>query len=705
MFAKVNTAGLRGIEGFPVEVEADVQTGLPGFFLTGALSPETREAQYRVMNAIKNSSIHMEPKKITVNFSPAAIRKDGTAYDLPIAIAVLAASGLVDYRTFEDTAFFGETGLDGSLKRVRGALPLAFTCKESGYKRIIVPKDNAVEASLAEGIEVIGCRDIPEVLKVLGRIMRGEEAESPETGCNLSHARAHHLPAESDHAFTYQESDDCIEDNDDIQADHEQLPAVQHYPRTETGDKNMSYDPACIDNAGSSHRTFSAEHSEFDGSNGLSPQKPVYREDFSDVHGQEYLKRAAEIAVSGRHNLLLSGPAGTGKSMIAKRMPTIMPDLSREEDIEISKIYSICGLLSEDQPLLGKRPFRSPHHGISEAAFAGGGNQVMPGEMSLASGGILFLDEIPLFKRDTLEMLRQPMEDRHITVTRMKGSYTYPADFILVAAMNNCACGFYPDRKRCHCTRAQIKAYMGRLSKPLLERIDICAEARPIGYSELIAPAKAGSSESSAVIRRRVEEVFRIQEERFKDIEGIRFNGQMGIREIEKFCVLGPEETAFMEEVYQARGLSGRTYHKILKVARTIADMDGSEKIAVRHLAEAVELRSVEDSLFPGAGSRGKQQQTIRPIKAAASSGRGRGNMQQQTVRPIKSADSSGGRRGKRAGRQFGSMTSSFGEDSNSPDNESVDGFAEPGKQAVQAISTGVSSDPWGIQETDEEVL
>lgn len=643
MFAKVNTAGLRGIEGFPVEVEADVQTGLPGFFLTGALSPETREAQYRVMNAIKNSSIHMEPKKITVNFSPAAIRKDGTAYDLPIAIAVLAASGLVDYRTFEDTAFFGETGLDGSLKRVRGALPLAFTCKESGYKRIIVPKDNAVEASLAEGIEVIGCRDIPEVLKVLGRIMRGEESCQSEPDYGLLHGEQY-SSADQDcsytaHDYLWPEYDDSMEDYDNFRDDHDHL---------------------------------------------QEEQKSVYRVDFSDVHGQEYLKRAAEIAVSGRHNLLLSGPAGTGKSMIAKRMPTIMPDLSREEDIEISKIYSICGLLSEDQPLLGKRPFRSPHHGISEAAFAGGGNQVMPGEMSLASGGILFLDEIPLFKRDTLEMLRQPMEDRHITVTRMKGSYTYPADFILVAAMNNCACGFYPDRKRCHCTRAQIKAYMGRLSKPLLERIDICAEARPIGYNELITPSEAGSAESSAVIRKRVEETFRIQEERFKDIEGIRFNGQMGIREIEKFCVLGPEETAFMEEVYQARGLSGRTYHKILKVARTIADMDGCERIAIKHLAEAVELRSVEDSLFPGAGSRGKQQQTVRPIKAA---------------------DSSGGRRGKRAGRQFGSMTSSFGEDSNSPDNESVDGFAEPGQQAVQAISTGVSSDPWGIQETDEEVL
>ncbi len=459
----------------------------------------------------------MEPRKITVNFSPAALRKDGTSYDLPIAVAVLCAMGLADYKEFEHTAFFGETGLDGSLKPVRGALPLAFTCRENGSARVIVPKGNEAEAALAEGIEVIGCRDIPEVLCVL-------------SGSWQSH----------DHGGKY--------------------------------------------TSGEGERDFAG----------------AYRVDFSEVHGQEYLKRAAEIAVSGGHNFLMSGPAGTGKSMIAKRMPTIMPDLGREEDIEISKIYSICGLLSEDRPLLGHRPFRSPHHGISEAAFAGGGNMVMPGEISLASGGILFLDELPLFQRNTLETLRQPLEDKRITVTRMKGSYTYPADFILVGAMNNCPCGHFPDRSRCHCTKAQIRAYMGRLSKPLLERIDICAEARPVGYGDLTGSA---SSETSAVIRKRVEETRLIQEERFGSSDGSACNGQMGIREVEHYCRLGREETEFMREIYQTRNLSGRTYHKILKVARTIADMGRSDSIGISHLAEAVELRSMEDSLFPAAAS------------------------------------------------------------------------------------------------------
>ena len=517
MFARIRTAGLKGLDGFMVDVEADVQNGLPGFYLTGALSTETKEAQFRVMNALRNSGVHMEPKKITVNFSPASERKEGTAYDLPIAAAILAALGGMDCTRLERTALFGETGLDGSLKSVRGALPLAFTLRENGIERIIVPADNAAEASLAEGIEVIGCRNFREVAELLWRITEGMpgdcRGQDPGTGS----------------------IQDCGEE-----------------------------------------------------------EEPSYSVDFSEVRGQEYLKRAAEIAVCGRHYLLFSGPAGTGKTMIARRMPTIMPRLSREENIEISKIYSICGLLPDGQPLLSKRPFRSPHHGISEAAFAGGGSQVMPGEMSLASGGILFLDELPLFQRNTLEMLRQPMEDRKITVTRMKGSYTYPADFLLVGAMNNCACGFYPD-KRCTCTRAQIKAYMGRLSKPLLERIDICAEARPVGYGELSGKA---ASETSAEIRKRVEEVTMIQAERFRKTEGVRHNGQMGIREIGVFCTLGREEQEFMREVFQTRALSGRTYHKILKVSRTIADMEGSDRIRTEHLTEAVELRSIEDSLY-----------------------------------------------------------------------------------------------------------
>ncbi len=529
MFAKVNTAGLLGLKGFPVEVEADVQNGLPGFYLTGALSTETREAQHRIWNALKNSSIHIDPRKITVNFSPASVRKDGTSYDLPIAAAVLSALELIDYHKFTDTAFFGEVGLDGSLKKIRGVLPLTFTLKDTKVKRVIVPSANASEAGLCEGIEVVGCSDIRGMLDYLISI-----------GAGLSTACAPHP-----------ETDSCF-----------------------------------------NRRFFLFDRNKPDISS--SPVNS-YDIDYSEVHGQRLLKRAAEIAVSGCHNILMSGPAGTGKTMIAKRMPTIMPDLTRDEDIEISKVYSICGLLPEDRPLLSKRPFRSPHHGVTEASFIGGGVNIMPGEITLASGGILFLDEMPLFQRSVLESLRQPLEERTVTVTRMKGSCTYPADFLLAAAMNNCACGYYPDKSKCTCTRAQIKAYMGRLSRPLLERIDICAEASPVTVTEISGNAE---NESSCEIRSRVKKVRAIQKERFRGIDRIKYNGHMGIKEIECFCILGNDEKAYVNELSRVKSMSGRTYHKMLKVARTIADMDGSEDIKIKHLAEASGLRGAEEALF-----------------------------------------------------------------------------------------------------------
>lgn len=540
MFAKVNTAGLLGIDGFLAQVECDIQNGLPGFFLTGALSPETREAQFRVWNALKNSNFPMQPKKITVNFSPASMRKDGTSYDLPIAVAVLCAMGFLDHTRLKETAFFGEVGLDGSLKKVRGALPLSFILKKNNIKTIVVPAENANEAALAPDIGIIGCHNIEEVVNVLKTQFHGDWI----TAISKS---------------LYKENNEKLTSNDAIFIDGgSAMDFAKHY--------NNKYDV-----------------------------------DFCDVHGQDYLKRAAEIAVSGRHNILMSGPAGTGKTMIARRMPTIMPDLTLDENIKISMVYSICGLLPEDRPLLSKRPFRSPHHGISDAAFAGGGNMVLPGEISLASGGILFLDEMPLFTRTALETLRQPMEDRKITITRVKGSYTYPADFMLVAAMNNCACGFYPDRRKCTCTKAQIKAYMGRISKPLMERIDICAAARPISFNELTSnPSDKNivATETSKVIKKRVERTYEIQANRFKDYENVKYNSRMGIREIEKFCCLGPCEKDYMREIFKIKGLSGRTYHKILKVARTIADMDEQQDIRTIHLQEAIGLRSIEDELF-----------------------------------------------------------------------------------------------------------
>ncbi|MBQ8933113.1 MAG: YifB family Mg chelatase-like AAA ATPase [Lachnospiraceae bacterium] len=516
MFAKINTAGLFGVEGYPVVIEADVRNGLPGMTLTGLLSTETREAQARVMNALGNSGLHPEPKKITVNFSPAGMRKEGTAYDLPIAVAVLCAYGMLKEQNCAGTAFFGELGLDGSLKGVRGALPLAFALKEAGFTRVVTAAENAAEAALVEDMQVFGCRDIREVMELLRRAGNGwVPAPVPEA----------------------------------------ELPS--------------------------------------------GPSEGSSRPDFSDVRGQKYLKRAAEIAASGMHNLLMSGPAGTGKTMIAKRLPSILPEMTREENLEISKIYSICGLLPKGHPLLDARPFRSPHHSITEPAFAGGGVTVLPGEMSLASGGILFLDELPLFKRAVLEQLRQPLEDHKITITRMYGSCVYPADFLLVAACNNCRCGFYPDLKKCRCTRGQIQAYIGRISKPLMERIDLCAEANPLRVDEIVGKRKADEEEASAVIRKRVEAVHALQKERYKG-ETFRFNSRLGIREIEKYCVLGRSETAYLKDAFTRKGLSGRTYHKILKVARTIADMEGSERIREEHLAEAVEFRSIDDRLFGG---------------------------------------------------------------------------------------------------------
>ncbi len=516
MFAKVNTAGLIGVNGFFSEIEADTQNGLPGLYLTGALAPETREAQLRVWNALKNSGVHIDPKKITVNFSPAGIRKQGTHFDLAIAAAILLSMGSVPKTDVSKFGFLGEIGLDGSLKPIRGMLPLCLTLKENHISTVIVPRGNVKEAYIAGGVKIIGLNNLSELIELFIKQNFSEHETSSRHG-NSSHTTGGIFPLD-DHSKTYDS---------------------------------------------------------------------VYTVDYADVHGQENLKRAAEIAVSGCHNILFTGPAGTGKTMIAKRMPTIMPCLSRDEDIEISKIYSICGLLPNDSPLLSKRPFRSPHHGITEAAFAGGGANLMPGELSLASGGILFLDEFPLFSRNVLEMLRQPLEERKITITRMLGSCSFPADFILAAAMNPCACGFYPDRAKCSCTKAQIKAYTGRLSKPLLDRIDIYAKARPVSFSEL---ENVSSEESSAKIRRRVERTHMIQRERFKGTK-IIYNSQMGISEIEKFCVLGSHEKNMAMELFKKRELSMRTYHKILKVARTIADMDCSEKIRLTDLIEASSFR------------------------------------------------------------------------------------------------------------------
>lgn len=509
MFQKVMSAGLWGIDGSLVSVEADIHDGLPGFAMTGNLSQETKEAQERVRVALKNGDFALPPKKITVNLSPADVRKDGTAYDLAVAAAVLGAAGLLETAGLEKAMLIGELGLDGRVKPVRGVLSLVSAAKEGGLKRCFLPRENALEGSMVEDIKIIPV----DSLKDLAAMLRGDQEI-----------------------------------------------------------KGLERGPLPF----------------------LKEQEIRYGVDFSELNGQPLLRRATEVAVAGRHNILYIGPAGAGKTMAAKRIPTIMPIMSREESIQTSKIYSVCGLLPADTPMLTCRPFRSPHHTITATALAGGGAVPKPGEISLASGGVLFLDELPEFSGKAIEVLRQPLEDRTVTISRLHGAYTFPADTMVAAAMNPCPCGFYPDRTRCTCTDWQIRRYIGKISRPILDRIDITVEALAVTFGEFRGQ---GENESSAAIRERVIRVQQLQKERFAGTK-LLYNSEMGAKEIQRYCRLkGPEER-YLEQVYQERKLSVRGCHKILKVARTIADLDGKEEIQRIHLYEAVGYRSLEEKYW-----------------------------------------------------------------------------------------------------------
>ncbi len=512
MFTLINSGGIWAVRGYIVSVEADVSNGLPGFSISGQLSSEIREAQDRVRTALKNSGYRLPPKKVTVSLSPAGIRKDGTAFDLPIAVAVLGAFGYLQTEGLKDSMIVGELGLDGRVKPVSGILVLAAAAREAGLKRLFLPAANAEEGRIIEGLEVIPVRALSHMASILN------EPELPLFGTEPS---------------------------------------------------KMSESPVS------------------------------YGVDFSEINGQQVLKRAAEVAAAGMHGLLMNGSAGTGKTMIARRIPTILPSLTREENIEISKIYSICGQLPPGQALLSERPFRSPHHTISPHGLTGGGRPPRPGELSLASGGVLFLDELPLFGRQAIEVLRQPLEEKRIIVTRVTGNYEFPADFMLVAALNPCPCGYYPDRKRCSCSETQVRAYLNKISRPIMDRFDICAEAASLSFEELNQDSR--ENESSAVIKARVEHAVKIQADRFKGT-GIRFNSRMGAKAVRRFCVLGPKEEEFAGRVYQARNLSARGYHKVLKTARTIADLAGEEQIRTIHLAEAFGYRTLEERLWGGEG-------------------------------------------------------------------------------------------------------
>lgn len=505
MFTRTYAATLIGIDALIVEAEANITPGL-SMFLVGLPDNAVRESQERIRSAFDNSGLRMPGKKVVVNLAPADIRKEGSALDLTIATAILAATEQVSSERLNSYLIMGELSLDGSVRPIRGALPIAVRAREAGFRGFILPRANAPEAAVVEGLEVIAADTLAQVVGFL----------------------------------------------------------------------NGQADIAPFHNEATEQETAS------------SP----YEEDFADVKGQLQVKRALEVAAAGGHNVLMIGSPGSGKTMLARRMPTIMPPMTAAESLETTKIHSVAGKIGSERGLLTRRPFRAPHHLASQVALIGGGSNPQPGEISLAHNGILFLDELPEFGRNVLEILRQPLEDKKVTVSRAKYTIEYPANFMLVAAMNPCPCGYYNHpTKECVCSAGSVFRYLNRISGPLLDRIDLHVEVTPVPLEEI---ADEAPRECSADIRRRVIAARARQAERFADIEGVHTNAMMNAAMLRRFCRLDDACTALLARAMERLNLSARAYDRIVKVARTIADLEGCEDIRPAHVAEAINYRSLD---------------------------------------------------------------------------------------------------------------